>query len=170
MEKERLTAYDKFILQQKQKVAEVKEETTEQYEEMPGEYKLYLEQQLRRVEPSDAKVMTMDEFFGGTDEKKEEMFKMLSGEKTENKSNSILRNIKFKKSGRILLGLYVIIMLALALIVIVKTTTAGPDVSADAAEKLSESEKLSQIERMDVEDETTDDDNWFDRFCDSLKK
>ena len=45
MEKERLTAYDKFILQQKQNVAEVKEETTEQYEEkeMPSEYKLVCE-------------------------------------------------------------------------------------------------------------------------------
>ena len=168
MEKEKMTAYDKFVLAQKRMIVEEIDTNKTVEQEMPDEYRLYLEQQLRRSEPSSTKVLTMDEFFGGCNTHKDEAYQALSREEHETKSHSILRNIKFKKSGKILLGLYVIIMLALALIVIVKTTTSGPSVSADAAN--SSITESSKIEKMVEDEEPAENDDWFDKLCDSLKK
>lgn len=169
MEKERLTAFDKFILEQKEQ-NDLKPDKNVVEQEMPDSYRLYLEQQLRRVEPSDTKVLTMDEFLGGSviapQKGNEHVF---SDKNDEEKPHSILRNIKFKKSGKILLGVYVIIMLALALIVIVKTTTGGPDASADAADTVMTEDDKPHIEKM-VAEKSEESDDWFDRFCDSLKK
>ena len=75
-------------------------------------------------------------------------------------------NTHFKKFGKIFLCIYVIIMLALALIVLVKTTITDNVTNADAATPIQNDE--DSIEVMEDE-EHTDNDDWFDNLCDSLK-
>lgn len=172
MKKNNLTPFDEFMICKNKDVSDFneKEETKTVYEEtneierkLSPKYKKYLRNQLRRTTPSNEKVMTPEEFSVHS-VRNGNVFKQES-ETTSEKEVSA-KSLHFRKFGKILLCGYVIIMLALALIVIVKTTTVDNMTPADASDAYVDNS--NKIERMQDE-EAQENDDWFDSFCDSLK-
>ena len=174
MNKDKLTAYDNFIISKNKSVPELDEidcifDAEEETPKFTASYAKYLKEQLRRTQPSDEKVLTQEEFEcrDTEEDKKTKMWNALCGQSKTSAVQNNSKTVQFKKFGKILLCAYVIIMLCLALIVVVKTTTGNNFESAGAAEKPDNMES-SKIELMQDE-ETEDNGDWFDNLCDSLK-
>lgn len=172
MKKEKLTAFDKYLLE-KNKSEDILYATkdskgVEDNTQVSQDYITYIENQLRRTSPSEQKVLTEEEFLSTRSKRvqKVKATKSTVESQEETVSNGKSSAIQFKKSGKILLIGYVIIMLALALIVIVKTTMGDHVTNADAAGADSENQ-IARIQTM-VEEDDSESENWFDRICDSL--
>lgn len=174
MNNDKLTAFDNFIIGKNKYVPQVQNdekvcdnaETTN----FSASYAQYLKDQLRRTQPSEERVLTQEEFEVMDDEetRKNRMWKALGGKgrvRAESDGTAV-KNVQFKKFGKILLCAYVIIMLCLALIVIVKTTVGDKIENADAS--VIPPKTASHIETMQEEEEEKEE-NWFDNLCDSLK-
>lgn len=154
MESRKLTNYDLFLLkkQEEMKNADLGVKT-----ENPA-YEDYLIRELRRTSPSSRKVMTEDEFNHTESDVRPVRQKGSSLARVKNASN-------VKKMGLAFLIMYVIIVLALALIVLVHTKSNNiiPGADASAIEEGS-------IQTMPLEEEEPESENWFDQLCDTLNK
>lgn len=145
-------------------------------------YKDYLLNQLSRREPQ--KILTEDEFYGKVQSASAEQAPvnqiayMETAPTVKKKNNSILDkiikkvygNAEIKKSGKVFMALYVIIVVAVALTLIV-TTAAFPQ-GADLNLNVSASTEITSketVQPMVIEEEEAES-NWFDRLCDSLNK
>ena len=171
MKQNDLTPYDEFMICKNKDVSEFsakedyvrEQEITAREPKLSPAYKKYLKKQLRRTKPSDEKVMTQEEFA----DRSVRMVRISQEERdTHTEGEVATKSVRFKKFGKFMLCGYVIIMLALTLIVVVKTTTVDNTTSADASDAYVDS--ASKIEKMQDE-ESEENDNWFDSLCDSLK-
>lgn len=80
-------------------------------------------------------------------------------------------NVQFKKGGKFLLALYVIIVVCVASILIVlNTTNIASDNIADAKEPIVTEEQTEKVNAMTLDDTQEEESNWFDRLCDALNK
>ena len=84
---------------------------------------------------------------------------------------------RLRKGGKILLTIYVILMLALALILIVSNTARDTSYegisfnqSAGAASSDDSDSDKKTVRAMTVEEDSGEETNWFDKLCDSLNK
>ncbi len=168
MKNENLTAYDKFLMSKQtatNAAVTISEERNESGYNLSNAYAEYLEAQLRRTTPSGEKVLTEEEFFNtGVNTKKSKKLRSKVTTEEETVTYGKTSAVQFKKSGKLFFACYVIIMIALALIVIVKTTV-GDSYNADAADDTTAS--VEKIQTMQDE-ESPENDNWFDKMCDSL--
>ncbi len=175
MNNNKLTAYDNFIINKRKRDIPMitSDEENRDFNCCNNSYADYIESQLRRTSPSSEKVLTKEEF----EEKyinKNNNIDVLSNEEpvenyetNEETSSASESSIHFKKFGKLFLVAYVIIMLALALIVLVKTTV-GDNYNSARADSLSVEENSNVLETMEDE-ESEENDNWFDKLCDSLE-
>ncbi len=154
MENKKLTNYDLFLLKKQE---EMKNAELGAKAENPA-YEDYLIRELRRTSPSDRKVMTEDEFNHSENNVRSLRQKGGSLARVKNSSN-------VKKMGFAFLAMYVIIVLALALIVLVHTKSSNviPGADASAIEEGS-------IQTMPLDEEEPESENWFDQLCDRLNK
>ncbi len=154
MENRKLTNYDLFLLKKQE---EMRNAELGAKAENPA-YEDYLIRELRRTSPSASKVMTEDEFNHSESDVRPVRQKGGTLARVKNASN-------VKKMGLAFLILYVIIVLALALIVLVHTKSNGviPGADASAIEEGS-------IQTMPLDDQEAESENWFDELCDTLNK
>ena len=169
MKNENLTAYDKFLMSKQSAnnvVDTISEDRNESSGNLSNAYAEYLEAQLRRTTPSGEKVLTEEEFFNTdvTTKKSRKFRTKITTSEEETVAYGKTSAVQFKKSGKLFFACYVIIMIALALIVIVKTTV-GDSYNANAADDTTAS--VEKIQTMQDE-ESSENDNWFDKMCDSL--
>lgn len=175
MNNNKLTAYDSFIINKRKRDIP----TITSYEKDSdfndcNSYADYIENQLRRTSPSSEKVLTEEEF-------EEKYFNRINNVKpsendelvdnyeiNEESAETSANPIHFKKFGKLFLVTYVIIMLALALIVLVKTTIGDNHNSARADS--SKSEEQTDVMEIMEDEESQENDNWFDKLCDSLEE
>jgi hypothetical protein len=184
LDKEELTSYDKYVLSKRNPQVESaafpyieQERPTEKakdlfFEEFPNnnieeekrkfnEYDKYLFSQLNRTGPTSEKVLTENEFYGSSVEKKQ---------KKEKTIGKVLNNVTFKKGGKIILAFYVIIMIALASILIVANTSGTLKHNFANATLNSLVENKAIVTSMTIEENDSEQDNWFDRLCDAMNK
>lgn len=162
MKKEKLTAYDNFVINKSKfdlfaDNSEEKCNSDIKVSELTDNY-------LINAEPSKDEMMLFSE------NSKDDGLNVQTDNIAMGEAKSDVKtydNVHFKKFGKIFLCIYVIIMLALALIVLVKTTIIDNVTNADAAPPIQDNEE-NYIEVMDDE-ESKENDNWFDNLCDSLK-
>ena len=144
-----LTNYDLFLLKKMEEA-----ESAKVSEENPA-YADYLIRELRRTTPSESKVMTEEEF-----NRSENVARPVRAA-----AKSVNKGANFKKLGLVFLILYVIIVLALALIVMVHAGKSNviPGADASAIEE-------GTIQTMPLEEKEQTSGNWFDEICDALNK
>jgi len=162
-----LTNYDKYMLEKRQRVA-AEATQTEVNGSVSNEYDDYLINELRRTAPSDRKVMSEAEFYESRKE-------TVSGTKAVAVKKESEHRFHLRKSGKIFLIIYVILMVALASILIVSNTARdatfeGISFNQSAGAASADENSENTVRPMTVEEETTDETNWFDRLCDSLNK
>ncbi len=150
MENRKLTNYDLFLLKKQEEAKNAASGASV----CNSAYEDYLIRELRRTAPSTNKVMTEDEF--NRTEKPARSHQGVAA-RAKNPSN-------VKKMGLIFLVMYVIIVLALALIVLVNTKGDAIIPGADAS---AVEEGTIQVMPLDEEQEP-ESENWFDSLCDSL--
>ncbi|HOO22336.1 MAG TPA: hypothetical protein PKY53_01495 [Clostridia bacterium] len=122
-----------------------------------SEYDKYLYEQLSRTTPGE-RVMTEDEFYSC--ERQEKPGKTM---------RKLFNNVTFKKGGKLILAVYVIIVIALASILIVANTT--DTLSSDfASATVTGTENKGIVRSMTIEENESEQDNWFDRLCDAINK
>lgn len=164
-----LTNYDKYVLSRKK--SDVASEKNTFIGSGSNDYESYLINELRRTTPSANKVLREDEFYNA----RRNCNNVAVVETKEQEKNNT--RFKIRKGGKIFLIIYVILMLALASILIVSNTTSNSAMldgisfnqSAGAASS-DESDSAASVRPMTVEDDTTEETNWFDKLCDSLNK
>lgn len=123
-------------------------------------YDKYMFKELSRTAPTEGKVMTREEFYSSSVAKPHIKAKLFG---------KMFNNVNFKKGGKLILILYVIIVIALASILIVANTTdIASNESANATVNTTQAEK-SLVSSMTIEEET-EESNWFDRLCDAMNK
>ena len=195
MMQDNLTNYDRYVLARRNgtELNDIHEEKQDDYfsdmrfdfgakqtpvHEEADAYEKYLINELRRTKPSGQKVMREDEY---------KVF--LSGnssvavvEKAEKNDLSVRKTSKFAqkfrlphltKTGKIILAVYIILMVALASILIVSNTTSTEvafNQSANASPALEANGDPTEIRAMSIDEEDGEESNWFDALCDSLNK
>ncbi len=165
-----LTNYDKYVLARKNSDHTNSDKNADNGSS-GNDYEDYLINELRRTTPSRNKVMREDEYYetkrgGGI------AAATYSPVKEEKHSR-----FKLRKGGKIILIVYVILMIALASILIVSNTTAKSNMfdgisfnqSAGATSDDNAADGTT-VRAMTVEDEKSEETNWFDKLCDSLNK
>lgn len=177
MDNSRLTNFDKYLLAARKKISEEPEVIDTNVKSSSGnEYEQYLRSIINGEVSCGSHVMKQEEFYGNVEKntvKKERT--LLSYESYESvakpKKTSALQ---FKKNGKILLIIYVILMLALASILIVTNTTGLPSdnhfTASAESDKLASSAETGSIRSMTISEESSSENGWFDRLCDSLNK
>lgn len=177
MDNSRLTNFDKYLLAARKKISEEPEVIETNVKSSSGnEYEQYLRSIINGEVSCGSHVMKQEEFYGNVEKntvKKERT--LLSYESYEPvakpKKTSALQ---FKKNGKILLIIYVILMLALASILIVTNTTGLPSdnhfTASAESDKLASSAETGSIRSMTISEESSSENGWFDRLCDSLNK
>lgn len=165
----KLTNYDKYVLAGKKSDHTNSEKNTDN-RSVDNDYTSYLINELRRTTPSRNKLMREEEYYetkGGTYNAA-----VAYAPVKEEKNN----RFKLRKGGKIILIVYVILMIAIASILIVSNTTAksnradGISFNQSAGAASSDDADGTTVRAMTVEDETSEETNWFDKLCDSLNK
>lgn len=166
-----LTNYDKYVLARKNS-DRTNSDKNANNGSIDNDYENYLINELRRTTPSRNKVMREEEFY--------EMKRGNGGVTVAYAPEKEEKNSRFKlrKGGKIILIVYVILMIALASILIVSNTTAKSNMfdgisfnqSAGAASSDDNAADGTTVKAMTVEDEKSEETNWFDKLCDSLNK
>lgn len=137
-----------------------------------SEYRQYLINELRRTEPAEKPVMKPDEYYAyrtGGGVAAVEM--QNEAEHTAVSAPKKRRQTHLTKTGKILLIVYVIFMVALASILIVSNTTGTLAYHESAnASAIEKNENPNQIRSMSIDEEESGETSWFDRLCDSLNK
>lgn len=157
--------------------------TDMQYQKPQKEYsyKEYLLEQLQRNEP--AEIMTEEEFyennlkaksFGGgqilsNDFDVQKPYKRY--QKASNQAKNKDKKSRLVKGGKYFIAFYVLIVMAIASILIVmNTSTPFNSQSVDAA-GASQVEKNNEVQPMNIDEKReSEESNWFDEMCKSLKK
>lgn len=169
-EREELTSYDKFMLDKREKMSEKvfcnedKKPSAKCSEfnvkRKYDDYDNYLFNQLSRTAPSEERILTKEEFYNSGNANKKRMTKS---------AVKRLDNVKFKKGGKLIFILYVIIVVALASILIVANTTGIANFeNANAATNTNNEKGI--VSSMTINEENSENDNWFDRMCDAINK
>lgn len=185
LDKEELTSYDKYVLSKRNAHVEnasafpyieqekpIRKEKDVFFEEFQpkkieeekrkfNDYDKYLFSQLNRTGPSNEKILTENEFYSSSVEKKH---------KKQKESSKVFNNVTFKKGGKIILALYVIIMVTLASILIVANTSDTLKHDFANATQNSVVESKAIVTSMTIEENNSEQDNWFDRLCDAMNK
>lgn len=100
----------------------------------------------------------------------EEYNQQILTKKSGKVTKKLFGKLEFQKKGKIFLGVYVIIVLLLASILLIANTS---DIMANAnagASSISESPAESKIVSSMTIEEEDEDSNWFDRLCDGINK
>ncbi len=130
-----------------------------------NEYRQYMLSQLQCR--TDAKILSEEDFLA-TDKTMESNVDSFVQKK---KKNTVESKFNFTTNGKILLGLYVIILIACASIILVLTASRENGYSlADAQNNIIESSRGGNIKGMLIEEKEYESDNFFDFICDKLNK
>lgn len=192
-----LTNYDIFMMNKNKKKAESKlfgrqnekpvDISYESYKNKVSQdiarnddYKTYLMQQLERSSPD--KILTEEEFYSqkinSRKRKKEQKMKNIKNEriveKTDNSvASGLLKkffgNVRFRKGSKIFIAFYVLIVIAVASILIV-TNTASPSSTETVGAVSGEVQASEEVQPMTFKEGEEENQNWFDKLCDSLNK
>lgn len=177
MKDNRLTNYDRYVLAERTSVDGLRYENAVKEEKKSvatndfegySEYEKYLLGELQRKKREEP-LMSENEYYGSRNGN------YCAAVASDNERAGV-KKFKFprlKKSGKILLTIYVIFMVALASILIATNTARIPN-NESVAGAISTSQDTSEPERiraMSVEEEKGEEDGgWFDKLCDSLNK
>lgn len=128
------------------------------------DYKSYLLEQLDRKSPE--KILSEEEYLSQpVSEIHVEKSRKNKVSLIEKAVSKVSADAKLRKGAKLFIACYVLIVMAVASILIVMNT-AAPKQSADAGNGVVEQ---TSVQPMTLE-EKTEDTNWFDKLCDSLKK
>ena len=177
MEDSRLTNFDKYLLAARKKISEEPEVVkTEVKSSDCNEYENYLRSIINGEVSCGSHVMRQEEFYGNlckTPVKEKKSYPLYYEYRPVVKAKKTSA-VQFKKNGKILLIIYVILMLALASILIVTNTTGLPSdnrfTASAESDKLASASETGSIRSMTISEESSSENGWFDRLCDSLNK
>ena len=165
----KLTNYDKYVLAKKNS-NKCASDFCEVNGNVGNEYDEYLLNELRRTTPSTQRVLREDEYY---EMKRSGNSSVLATGDVKEKNS----RFRLRKGGKILLTIYVILMLALALILIVSNTARDTSYegisfnqSAGAASSEDSDSDKKTVRAMTLEEDSGEETNWFDKLCDSLNK
>lgn len=194
-----MTNYDVFMLNKSKKKAESKlfdrkndsvdvisyenyrkkSNTSESKANKSYDYKTYLKAQLERSTPE--QILTEEQFYGRNKSKKvidKSNYSRNVAKETKNNPSiaskmikKLFGNVEIKKGGKIFIGIYVLIVIAVASILIV-ANTASPFIGQHAvdADGSNYEQTESSVKPMAIVETREEESNWFDKLCDSLKK
>ncbi len=146
-------------------------------EDFGDDYREYLRNQLERKSPE--RILTEDEFYQATPRRKSTYstrpYTTPKAKKEAKPSimsrlaKKIFGNFELKKSGRIFIAFYVLIVIAIASILIVVNSSSFSKLgTADAVIDAVNSSDC--VQPMVIENEDNANQDWFDKLCDSLNK
>lgn len=168
-----LTNYDKYVLNKRNEKQMTNAAVNGVNRSASDEYDNYMLDQLRRTEPSGRRIMSRDEFYAARGNTA-----VLTAVPVQKEPKQKEHRFHLRKGGKLILGIYVILMVVLASILIVTNTTHSDTTfdglsfnqSAGAASSEGSESDGKTIMAMSVEEENSEETNWFDRLCDSLNK
>lgn len=142
-------------------------------------YNDYMLNVLYRTDPSEAPVMSRDDFdrmranaSGAASVTHDATAERFTREERQEKKSKY----SLTKKGKIILAVYVILMVLLASILIVSNTVTVVDREISVSEKIpaaygsTDTPQTQYIRAMTIDEENNEEGDWFDKLCDSLNK